>query len=195
MSTQILPVGEIILTNERGLIGAGYDYQLRAGPGNAFDMGSFSLTGNGPDRMLRFDHCFIIDPESIPWVPSPEDLNGFFKFVLSKESGEVVTDATKSFWTDPKSDFSHIVHYVEGHSPWYNIPAAASKTPTGRYTLTCAVNPALVSCLPVRFFLEFLNEDSWMYAAPVRLATFLAPFREGVVTREMLNPAAPPPKP
>lgn len=197
MSTQILPTGEIILTNERGLIGAGYDYGLRSGPDGTFDFdtGSFGLTGNAADRKLRFDHCFIITPESIPWVPTVEDLNGFFRFILTKESGERVTDVTKNFATDPKTDFGHIVHYVEGYTPWYNIPAEVEKTPSGKYTLTCSVNPELVSCLPVRFFLEFLNEDSWMFAPPVRLATFLAPFRAGVVTREMLNPAAPPPKP
>jgi|SRR6185436_583247 len=194
MSTQILPIGEIILTNERGLIGAGYDYQLRSGPGNAFDTGSFGLPISDI-RRLRFDHCFIITPESIPWVPDVEDLKGFFHFVLSSEEGEIVTDVKKDFSIDPKSDFSHIVHYIEGHNPWYNIPAEHDKTPDGKYTLTCFVNPLLVVCQPVSFFLEIMGENIWMYAAPVRSAAFLVPFREGVVTREMLNPAAPPPKP
>jgi len=197
MSTQILPVGEIILTNERELIGAGYDYGLRSGPpGNpAFDSGSFSLTGNGPDRKLRFDHCFILTPESIPWVPATDDLKRFFRFILEKESGEIVTDVVFDFAADPKYLFHNLVHYINGHGSPYNVPAPVEKTPNGKYILTCLVNHALVNCMPAVFYLEFFGEDSWMYAPPVRSDVFLNPFRAGVVTREMLNPAAPPPKP
>jgi len=196
MSTQILPTGEIILTNERGMIGAGYDYGLRAGPpGNpTFDSGSFGLPISNI-RRLRFDHCFILTPESVAWLPTDDELIAFFHFLLTKETGEVVTDVVKGFAGDPKYTIEHMVHYVNGHSGIYNIPAEAEKTPNGRYELTCTVNSQLVNCAPVRFFLEIFGEDIWMYAPPIRFNQFLIPFRDGVVDREDLNPAAPPPKP
>lgn len=197
MATEILPIGEIILTNEHGMMGAGYDHGLRSGPpGTAtFDSGSFSLTGNGPDRKLRFDHCFILSPNSIPWMPTPEDLKRFFRFILTKETGEVVTDVSFDFAGDPEYLFQNLVHYVNGYSGRYNIPAPVEDTPSGKYVLTCLVNHALVNCLPANFYLEFNGEDSWMYASPAVSAVFMVPFREGVITKEMLNPSPYPQNP
>lgn len=195
MSTQILPVGEIILTNEHDMIGAACDYQLRGPSSNPVnDTGSFGLTGNGEDRNLRFDHCFMIIPESpVGWVPNADDLKGFFTFRLERESGELVSETVKDFVGDLKQTFKNMVHYVEGHSPWYNVPAPVSKMPNGRYILTCSVNQQLVACAPARFYLGVEGEDCWMTQPPDHPLALL-PFRAGVVTREMLNPAAPPPK-
>lgn len=196
MATEILPIGEIIMTNEHDMIGAGYDYGLRSGPPGTptFDTGSFGLTGNGPDRKLRFDHCFILSPESVPWMPSPEDMRRFFRLILTKETGEVVSDVSFDFAGDPQYTFQNLVHYIKGHGSPYNIPAPVEKTPNGKYVLTCLVNHALVNCLPANFYLEVFGEDSWMHSPPSRSAVFLNPFREGIVTRAMLNPLAPPPK-
>jgi len=198
MSTQILPVGEIILTNQRGLIGAGYDYQLRSGPDGTFtfDTGSFGLTGNADDRKLRFDHCFIIVPESIPWFPSADDLLNLFRFTLVRDSdGFVVSDTHKNLFGDLKYVFHDMVHYVEGHSDLYNIPARLQDMPDGNYTLTVSVDQYRVICPPAFFYLGVQGENSWMTKAPSGPALKLVPFVEGTVTREMLNPAAPPPKP
>ena len=195
MSTEILPVGEIILTNERGLIGAGYNYGLTSGPGGTtnFDTGSFGLPKR-EIRRLRFDHCFIIVPESpVPWMPTDDDLKGFFRFVLTNESGETVTDVAYDFAGDPKYTFKNMVHYTMSHGSPYLVPAENEKTPNGRYELTCSVNPEVVNCSPVRFSLEIEGENIWMYAPPIRLVQFLVPFREGEVSRKDLNPDAPEP--
>lgn len=189
MATTILPVGEIILTNERGLIGAGYDYGLRSGPDNVFDQGSFGLPASDM-RRLRFDHCFIIYSGSIPWAPAVDDLKNFFRFVLAKESGEIVVDVTRDFSGMPKYTLESMVHYANGQTGIYNIPAEREKTPSGRYTLTCSVNPSLVICQPARFFLEINMENIWMYAEPSRFP-IIVPFVEGMVTRQELNPAVP----
>lgn len=195
MSTQLLPTGEIILTNERGLIGAGYDYQLLGPTSNPVNnTGSFGLTGNAEARQLRFDHCFLIIPESpVAWVPSADDLKGFFRFRLEKETGEVVSEVSRDFQGELKYLFNNMVHYVEGHNNVYNVPAPVSKMPNGKYILTCSVNQELVACAPSRFYLGVEGEDVWMYQPPDHPITLL-PFVEGAVTREMLNPLAPPPK-
>lgn len=195
MATEILPVGEIVLTIQHDLIGAGYDYLLRGPTSNPVnDTGSFGLTGNGPDRTIRFDHCFMIVPESpIGWTPSDEDKKGFFRFELRKESGELVSDVSKDLSGDLKYVFKGMVHYVGGHSHIYDVPAPADKAPDGKYVLTVSVNPALVACAPARFYLGFQGTDIWMTQAPDRPLTLL-PLIEGAVTWRDLNPAAPPPK-
>jgi len=195
MSTQILPTGELVLTNEHDLIGAGYDYLLRGPSSNPVnDTGSFGLTGNGEDRNLRFDHCFLIVPESpVGWIPTEDDLKGFFTFRLERESGEVVSEVVRDLVGDPKFTFINMVHYVEGHSPWYNIPAPVSKMPNGKYILTCTVNQQLVSAAPARFYLGVEGADCWMTQPPDHPIALL-PFIEGSVTYKDLNPLAPPPK-
>jgi len=195
MSTQILPIGEIVLTNEHDLIGAGYDYQLRGPSSNPVnDTGSFGLTGNGEDRNLRFDHCFMIVPESpAGWIPSADDLKGFFTFRLESEAGEVVSETVKDLVGDPKYTLKNMVHYVEGHNNVYNVPAPVSKMPNGRYILTCSVNQQTVACAPARFYLEVEGEDVWMTQPPDHPLALL-PFIEGSVTYKDLNPLATPPK-
>ena len=64
--------------------------------------------------------------------------------------------------------------------------------PDGNYTLTVSVNSDKVLCPPAIFFLGVQGENSWMTKAPQHPALMMVPFREGVVTREMLNPSAPP---
>lgn len=193
MSVPTLPIGEIILTNEHDLIGAGYNYGLTGPtPDPVHDTGSFSLTGNGEDRLLRFDHCFILDPLSVPWEPSEAERRGFFVFLFTKEDGTVISSVSRDFSGDPKLTFKNYVHYREGHGSPYNIPAPKSLMPDGNYILTCSVNPEVAICPAARFFIGVLGEDSWMTAPPIHPITLL-PFVEGAVTWKDLNPAAPHP--
>jgi hypothetical protein len=196
MSKLTIPEGEIILTNEYDLIGAGYDYQLRNGPGNQglFDTGSFGLPGK-EIRRLRFDHCFIIKPTSpVPWDPTTEDLKNFFRFVVTNEAGEIVTDVEIDFQGDPKYNFKEQVHYRNGYDSLYNIPFPV-ELPNGRYSLSVFVDPAKVNALPAHFFFETEGENIWMTDPPVHSVLRLKPFVPGSVTRKDLNPLAPDPLP
>jgi hypothetical protein len=192
---QPIPAGEIILTNEYDLIGAGYDYQLR-GPSSdpIHDTGSFSLTGNEDDRKFRFDHCFLISPGSSPWFPSESDRRGFFRFVLEAADGTIISESLRDFNGDPEFTFRTMVHYANGHSGIYNIPAPKSQMADGDYKLTVSVNPYVVVCAPAVFHLGVQGEDSWM-SRPPEHPIGLLPFVPGSVTGRDLNPAAPRPPP
>jgi hypothetical protein len=192
MTTYILPSAKIILTNEFGLIGTGYDYGLRSGLPEKYDYdsGSFGLPISDI-RKLRFDLCLMIDSNSVPWTPFPEDLKNFFRFTLAREDGTVVTDEFKNFFGEPKTMFRNMVHYVNSYGSPYVIPAIHSETPSGNYTFTISTRQDVIQCLPARFFLTIDMENIWMNKPPEEPAIVMEPFLMGHISRKELNPLVP----
>lgn len=198
MSTNIRPLGRIILTNELGLIGAGYDYQLTSGPDGSteFNTGSFGISSQtAGEKKVRFDHCFTIDPESpVAWTPFPEDLVGFFTVTLIRKSdGVTVSDRPYDFHGDPRYTFQNMVHYTLSHHHVYDAIVPEADFPDGEYELRVSARPDVVDCLPAIFPLGKQGENIWMSGAPHNPALLMLPLVEGRVTREELNPAAPAP--